>query len=67
MKRSTSLHTCTLSVESQKGAITAQRCSIENQNGAIAIDIHVLLYSDSAPLTFNGTSLNIDSALLALN
>ena len=26
------------SVESQKGAIANQRCSIENQKGAIAID-----------------------------
>ena len=27
-----------LSVESQKGAITIQRCSVENQKGDIAID-----------------------------
>ena len=27
------------SVDCQKGAITIQRCSIENQKGAIAIDI----------------------------
>ena len=42
------------SVESQKGAITIQRCPIENQKGAIAIDIvHCTL------LVLNGTSLNI--------
>ena len=27
-----------LSVESQKGVIAEQRCSVENQKGAIAID-----------------------------
>ena len=27
-----------LSVESQKGAITIQRCSVQNQKGTIAID-----------------------------
>ena len=47
------------SVESQKGAITITRCSVENQNQT--------LYSDSPLLTVNGTSLNIDSALLVLN
>ena len=26
------------SVESQKGTITIQRCSVENQNGAVTID-----------------------------
>ena len=28
-----------LSVESQKGVIADQRCSVENQKGAIAIDV----------------------------
>ena len=53
------------SVESQKGAITIQRCSIENQKGAIGINI--VGYNDYTLLVFNETSLNIDSALLALN
>ena len=68
------------SVESQKGAITIQRCSVENQKGTITIQrcsIEWLrtrralspwtLYSDSALLVLNGTSLNIYTALLALN
>ena len=56
------------SVESQKGAINIQRYSVENQKGAIAIDIvHLSWYSDNALLVLNGTSLNIDNALLALN
>ena len=57
--------TCTvqrLSVESQKGAITVQRCSIEHQKGVITY------CTTKAPLlVFNGTSLNIDSALLTLS
>ena len=52
------------SIESQKGATSTQRCSIENQKGAFAIAIS---NSDSALLVLNGTSLNIDRALLALN
>ena len=51
------------SVESQKGVIAVQRCSVENQKGAIAIDFD----SDSALLVLNGTSLNCNNALLALN
>ena len=49
------------SVESQKGVIADQRCSVENQKGAIVI------YSDSALLVLNGTSLSCNNALLALN
>ena len=30
---------CISSVESQKGAITIQRCSVENQKGVVATDI----------------------------
>ena len=52
------------SVESQKGVIADQRCSVENQKGAIAIDFK---YSDNALLVLNGTSLNCNNALLALN
>ena len=40
---------------------------IENQKGAITIDIDNPLYSNSALLVLIGTSLNIDSTLLALN
>ena len=43
--------------ENQKGVITIQGCSTENQT----------LYSDSALLVLNETSLNSDNALLALN
>ena len=50
------------SVESQKGAINVQRCSAENQKASITVNV----YSDSALLVFNGTSLNSDNALLAL-
>ena len=39
-----------LSVESQKGVIADQRCSVENQKGTIAID----LYSDGTLLVLNG-------------
>ena len=38
-----------LSVESQKGAINIQRCFIENQKGAIAVNV----YGDSAPFWFS--------------
>ena len=54
----------TSSVESQKGVNGGQRCSIEHQKGAIAVQS---LWRYSALLVLNGTSLNIDSALLALN
>ena len=50
-------------IESQKGAITIQTCFIEYQKGAVAIDT---LYSDCALLVLNRTSLNTESALLAL-
>ena len=52
------------SVESQKGAIIIQRCFVENQKGATAIDI---VQQFSTLLVVNRTSLNIDSALLGLN
>ena len=52
------------SVESQQGINAVQWCSVENQKGAIAIDC---MYSDSALLVLNGTTLNIANALLALN
>ena len=58
------------SVESQKGPITIQRCSVKNQKGAITTDSvhHVVQWQwHSALLVLNGTSLNIDSALLTLN
>ena len=60
----TNMKSYSSSDESQKGAITIQRCSVENQKGARS---PLTLYSDSALLVLNGTSLNIDSALLALN
>ena len=42
------------SVESQKGIINIQQCSIENQKGAIAV--HVMkVYGNSALLVFKGT------------
>ena len=52
------------SVKSQKGINAAKLCPIGNQKSAIAIDI---VGSDSALLVLNGTSLNTDRALLALN
>ena len=53
------------SVESQKGTINIQRCSVENQKGAIPVQS--LWWNLSVLLVLNGTSLNSDSALLALN
>ena len=47
----------------QKGVITIQQCSIQNQKGAITMD----LYSNSALLVLKRTSLNSDNALLAFN
>ena len=66
------------SVESQKGAINIQRCSVENQKGTINIHRCSLenhkgtiavqcLWRYSTLLVLNGTSLNNDRALLALN
>ena len=52
------------SAESQKGVNDVQRCSVENQKGAIAIEF---VMSDSALLVLNGTLLNSDKALVALN
>ena len=52
------------SAESHKGINDVQRCSVENQKGAIAI---VSLYRDSALLVLNGSSLQIVNALLVLN
>ena len=55
----------TSSVESQKGAINIQRCSVENHKGSILL---YNVYIDSALLVLNGNlQMNIDSALLALN
>ena len=54
------------SVESQKGAINIHWCSVENQKGGIAACTKSW-YGDTALLVLNGTSLNTDSALLALN
>ena len=51
------------SVKSQKGAFNIQRCSVENQKGAI--DVYKV-YGNSALLVLNRTFLNSDSALLAL-
>ena len=51
------------SLESQKGVIAVQRCSVENQK---ALSPHKL-YSDSALLVLNGTSLIFNYALLAHN
>ena len=53
------------SVESQNGFSTVKQCSAENQKGTITIDIVQHYYS--ALLVLNITSLNTDSALLALN
>ena len=66
------------SIKNQKGAITIQRCSIKTQKGAITIQrcslrpegrYHRGFCTPIAPfcMVLNGTSLNIDSALLALN
>ena len=55
------------SVESQKGIIIIQGCSVENQKGAIALHT---IYRYSVLLALNGTSLNSDNdqnALLSLN
>ena len=57
------MHTCISSVESQKGVIAAQWCSVENQKGTIALQS----LWHSTLLVLNGTSLNSDSACLALN
>ena len=54
------------SVESQKGANNIQRCSDQNQKSRRALSLYKV-YSDSALLVLNGTSLNSDSALLAIN
>ena len=66
------------SVESQKGTVTIQRCSVERQKDAITVQgcflenqkgtYHHRLYILIVPFWFlNGTSFNIDSALLVLN
>ena len=52
------------SVETQKGAINIQRCSVDNQKGAKLL---YNVYGGSALLVLNKTSLNNDSTLLALN
>ena len=50
------------SVESQKGVIAAQRCSIENQKDRLLM---YKVYGNSALLVLNGTSLICNIALLA--
>ena len=52
------------SVEIQKGAFNIQRCSVENQKGAVAV---YNVYGYGVLLVLKVPSLNIDSALLALN
>ena len=52
------------SVESQKGIIAAQICSVENQKGAIKI---LKVNGNCALLVLNRTSLICNNALLALN
>ena len=52
-----------ISVESQKGIIAVHRCSLENQKGVLLYKV----FSDSALLVLNGTSLNCNNVLLALN
>ena len=52
-----------LSAEDQKGDNAFQRCTVENQKGAISMDFQ---YSDSALLVLNKTSLNSVNAVLAL-
>ena len=56
-----------LLAENQKGANAVQQCSVENQKGAIAIAPFWFWCSNSTLLVLNGTSLNSDNALLALN
>ena len=53
-----------MSVESQKGFNAFQRCSIENQKGAISL---YKVYGDSALLVLKGTPLNSINALLVLS
>ena len=66
-------HIC--SIENQKGTINIQICSVENQKGIIKyvplrtrrpLSLYKV-YGNSALLVLNGTSLNSDSTLLALN
>ena len=52
------------SVESQKDAKNIQSCSVEIQERALSL---YKVYGDSALPVLSGTSLNNDSALLALN
>ena len=48
------LHPCTLlSIESQNGTINIQRCSVENQKGAIAVQYMVI-----APFWFSIENLS---------
>ena len=67
------------SAEGKKGINAFQRCSVENQKGAIARlctaiaafwlegHYHQTLYSNCGLLVLNGTSLNSVNALLALS
>ena len=54
------------SVESQKGIINIERCSFEALRTGRALSLYKI-YDDSTLLVLNGTSLNNDSTLLALN
>ena len=51
------------SIESEKGVITIQQCTVENRNGTIAVQI---LDGDSALLVLNGTLFNNHNAFLTL-
>ena len=51
-----------LSIECQKGVIIIERCSIENQEGAVAVQS--LWRSDSTLLVLNETFFNRVNALL---
>ena len=66
MCRNVSVFLCVFShsSESQKGVNAVQQCSVENQKGAVLIE---LVYSDSALLVLNGTSLRWINVLLAFN
>ena len=52
------------SAESQKGVNAVQRCSIENQKGALSL---YKVYGNNALLVLNGTLLNSVNTLLVLN
>ena len=55
---------CISSVESQKGVIASQRCSIENQKGTIARCTKSMAIAPFC-MVLNGISLSCNNALLA--